>query len=163
MRSGYTRLLDGLGLLAGIVFAVTAVATTYDVALRTWAGGGVRGMVEWVEYGLFAATFLAAPWLLRQNGHVQVDFLVTTLPVAAQRVVRCVADLIGLMVCALLLWYAARVTWDAWSSGSIVLKSMVFPEWWIFAVVAVSMLLLVLEFARRLVVGDTAVADIKDF
>ena len=163
MRSGYARLLDGLGLLAGIVFAVTAVGTTYDVALRTWASGGVRGMVEWVEYGLFAATFLAAPWLLRQNGHVQVDFLVSSLPDKARRTLRRIADLIGLAVCALLLWYAVRVTWDAWASGSIVLKSMVFPEWWIFAVVAVSMLLLVLEFTRRLVVGDAGSAGVKDF
>ena len=162
MRSGYARLLDGLGLLAGIVFAVTAAATTYDIALRTWASGGVRGMVEWVEYGLFAATFLAAPWLLRHNGHVQVDFLVSTIPAAAQRMVRRVADSVGLAVCALLLWYAVRVTRDAWASGSIVLKSMVFPEWWIFAVVAVSMLLLVLEFTRRLVVRNIAGTGTKD-
>lgn len=87
MRGIYARLLDWLGVAAGAVFALIAVTTAYDVLARSAAGVTVKGLADLVEYALFAATFLAAPWLLRQNGHVQVDFLVTALPapVAADR------------------------------------------------------------------------------
>ncbi len=162
----YERLLDLLGVGAGAVFGLIALATTYDVVLRSISGGtlaGLAGLAELVEYALFAASFLAAPWLLRHNGHVQVDFAVGALPERPRRIVRRIADTVGLLVCAVMLYYAAQVTRDAWRNGSIVLKTLVFPEWWLFAVVVVSMALLVLEFARRLWVGTIEPSGAKDF
>jgi len=159
----YARLLDVLGVGAGAVFALIALATTYDVALRSLAGGTVIGLVELVEYALFASTFLAAPWLLRHNGHVQIDFLVTALPQRMQAGMRRVGDGVGLSVCVVLLFYAVRVTYAAWKNGSLVLKTMIFPEWWLFAVIAVSMLLVALEFVRRLLVGHVEPTGPKDF
>ncbi|HSN33211.1 MAG TPA: TRAP transporter small permease [Ideonella sp.] len=151
---GYARLLDALGVAAGAAFALIALATTWDVGVRSLAGGTVKGLAEWVEYVLFVSTFLAAPWLLRHNGHVQVDFLVEALPERLRAATRRAGDAVGLAVCAVLLVYAVRVTLGAWQSGSLVMKTMIFPEWWLYAVIVVSMALLVLEFARRLVVGQ---------
>ncbi len=163
MRGWYARLLDLLGVGAGAVFAIIAVVTTWDVIARSLAGGTIKGLADLVEYALFAATFLAAPWLLRQNGHVQVDFLVTALPARLGNAVRRLADAVGLGVCLLLLIYAVRVTWLSWSSGNIVLKTVVFPEWWLYVVIVVSMFLLSLEFLRRLVLGHSAAAPPTDF
>ena len=154
MRGGwYARLLDWLGVGAGVVFGLIALATTWDVLLRSLAGGTINGLAEMVEYALFGATFLAAPWLLRENGHVQVDFLVEALPPRMGAAVRRFGDAVGLVVCIVLLVYAVRVTWRAFQAGNIVLKTMIFPEWWLYAVIVVSMALLVLEFARRLALG----------
>jgi TRAP-type C4-dicarboxylate transport system permease small subunit len=160
---GYARLLDALGVGAGAVFALIALATTYDVALHNVAGSTVNGLVELVEYALFASTFLAAPWLLRHNGHVQIDFLVTALPQRLQPGVRRVGDAVGLAVCAVLFVYAVRVTHGAWQSGSLVLKTVIFPEWWLFAVIAVSMALLMAEFVRRLFARQVEPTGPKDF
>jgi TRAP-type C4-dicarboxylate transport system permease small subunit len=159
----YERLLDLLGVGAGAVFGVIALATTYDVVLRSITGVTLAGLAELVEYTLFASTFLAAPWLLRHNGHVQVDFAVGALSERPRRLVRRIADAVGLIVCLVLLVYASQVTWDAWRNGSIVLKTLVFPEWWLFAVIVVSMVLLVLEFARRLWVGQIEPHGPHDF
>lgn len=159
----YERLLDLLGVGAGAVFGLIALATTYDVALRSITGGTLAGLSELVEYTLFASTFLAAPWLLRHNGHVQVDFAVGALSERPRLLVRRIGDAIGLLVCLVLLVYAVQVTWDAWRNGSIILKTLVFPEWWLFAVIVVSMALLVLEFARRLWVGQIEPSGTKDF
>ena len=160
---GYARLLDALGVAAGAAFALIALATTWDVGLRTLAGGTVKGLAEWVEYMLFAATFLAAPWLLRHNGHVQVDFLVTALPERMRGGMRRAGDAVGLAVCVVLLVYAVRVAAAAWQSGSLVMKTMIFPEWWLYAVIVVSMALLVLEFVRRLVLGQGEASSQQDF
>lgn len=163
MRGWYARLLDWLGIGAGAVFGIIAVVTTWDVIARSLAAGTVKGLADLVEYALFAATFLAAPWLLRQNGHVQVDFLVTALPARLGSAVRRFADAVGLAACLLLLIYAVRVTWLSWAGGNIILKTVVFPEWWLYAVIVVSMLMLSLEFLRRLVLGHGAAALPTDF
>lgn len=160
---GYARFLDWLGVAAGIVFGVIALATTWDVLIRSAAGNTVKGLAEMVEYALFGATFLAAPWLLRHNGHVQVDFAVNALPRAWRRPVQRLGDLVGLAVCVVLLVYAVRVAWRAFEAHNIVLKTMIFPEWWLYAVIAVSSALLVLEFARRLAIGPTEPAGPADF
>ncbi|MEO8278942.1 MAG: TRAP transporter small permease [Ideonella sp.] len=159
----YERLLDWLGVGAGAVFALIALATTCDVVLRSATGATLGGLAELVEYTLFAATFLAAPWLLRHNGHVQVDFVVNALNERPRRWLRRSADVIGLLVCLVMLVYAVEVTWAAWRNGSIVLKTLVFPEWWLFTVIDVSMALLVLEFMRRLWVGHREPSGSKDF
>ncbi len=155
MRDGaYERLLDILGVGAGAAFGLIALATSWDVIARSLGGGTLHGLADIVEYVLFAATFLAAPWLLRQNGHVRVDFLVNALPSALRHPLRRATDALGLAVCLTLLYYAALVTYRAWAGHNIVLKTVVFPEWWLYAVIVVSMALLSLEFARRLIIGE---------
>lgn len=155
MRPGlYERLLDATGVAAGAAFALIAVATTWDVLVRNLGGGSVAGLAEIVEYILFAATFLAAPWLLRENGHVRVDFLVNALPGAARGPVRRAGDVVGLAVCFTLFVYAGLVTYRSWVGHNMVLKTVIFPEWWLYAVIVVSMALLALEFLRRIVRGD---------
>ena len=153
MRGAYVRVLDWLGVAAGAVFALIALTTTYDVLARGIGGSTVRGLGDLVEYALFVATFLAAPWLLREKGHVQVDFLVNALPERIRVGVRRAADAVGLVVCLILLVYAVRVSYSSWAGHNIVLKTVAFPEWWLYAVIVVSMALLALEFVRRLVNG----------
>ncbi len=157
-RTAYARFLDSLGVAAGAVFAAMALATTFDVLRRSASGATVRGLAELVEYALFATTFLAAPWLLRQGGHVRVDFAVRALPERVAAAAHVAADALGLAVSLTLLVYAARVAWRSWASGGIVLKTLVFAEWWLYAVVVVSALLLTLEFVRRLAGGRDAAA-----
>lgn len=146
----HRRLLDFCGLLAGAGFALIALATAWDVFARNVLGRSVRGLIDVVEYALFVTTFLAAPWVLRKGGHVQVDFAVGALPASGQRVVGRLADLIGLAVSLVLLVWSTRVTIAAWQQGSMVLKAIVFPEWWVFVVMPFASLLLAIEFALRL-------------
>lgn len=146
----YGRILDGLGVLAALAYAVAAVVTTLDVALRGSAGITLRGLVDLMEYGLFVTTFLAAPWVLRHNGHVQVDFLVNALPAPAGRLLEGLANVIGLIVSAVLLAFSWQAVAQAHAQGTLVFKAIVFPEWWVLSALPVSCLLLTVEFLRRL-------------
>ncbi|HEY0878008.1 MAG TPA: TRAP transporter small permease [Zeimonas sp.] len=146
----HRRLLDLCGVLAGVGFALIALATAWDVFTRNVFGESVRGLVDVVEYALFVTTFLAAPWVLRKGGHVQVDFAVSALPPRARRGAARLSDAVGLAIALVLLVYSTRVTFAAWQQGSMVLKAVVFPEWWVFVVMPFASLLLAIEFAIRL-------------
>lgn len=146
----HRRLLELCGLAAGIGFALVALATAYDVFARNVFGQSVRWLIDVVEYAMFVTSFVAAPWVLRHNAHVRVDFAIEALPGRARRVVAGVAEAAGLAVSLVLLVYSARVTIAAWQQHSMVLKSVVFPEWWLYAVVAFASLLLSIEFTLRL-------------
>ena len=139
-----------LGFSAGVALACLAVLITIDVAIRNLGVGNFPWLLEVSEYVLFAATFLAAPWVLRENAHVRVDLLLTALPHAASRFLAGLADVLGLVISGVLTWYALRVTTDALDRGDLIFKELVVPEWPFFAVVVVSGGLLVAEFGLRL-------------
>jgi TRAP-type transport system small permease protein len=146
----FGRILDFLAYLVGLMFGIGTALIALDVALRNLAGIGFPWLIDAIEYGLFAGTFLAAPWVLREGAHVRVDVVVSALPPRGAALLETIADLIGLAVCLILLWYGVKVTLTAEALGSMVLKSIIFPEWWALAVVPLSSLLLAIEFVLRL-------------
>jgi len=143
-------IVEGLAYGVGLMFGIGTALIALDVALRNLAGTGFPWLIDAIEYGLFAGTFLAAPWVLREGAHVRVDIVVTALPPRGAALLETIADLIGLAVCLILLWYGVKVTLTAQLLGSMVLKSIIFPEWWALAVVPLSSLLLAIEFVARL-------------
>lgn len=150
-------IVEGLAYGVGVAFGIGTALIALDVALRNLAGTGFPWLIDAIEYGLFAGTFLAAPWVLREGAHVRVDIVVTTLPPRSAHFLETFADLIGLAVCVILLWYGVKVTLTALALGSMVLKSIIFPEWWALAVVPLSSLLLAVEFVLRLYRAHDAV------
>ena len=146
----YDGLIPALGVLAGVLFVLMAFFIGIDVLLRNLAGGGIGWIIELMEYAMFVATALAAPWVLREGGHVSVDILNAQLPVRWRQRVLAMAAALGMLICAVVAWYSASAAWQAWERGSMIVKSFIFPDWWLNALVPVSMALMVIEFARLL-------------
>ena len=93
---------------------------------------------------------LIIPWLLFRAEHVRLDLLTNTLSSGALRVLDRVASAVGLVVSLVVVWYAVRVIADSMEIGAMVVKSLVFPEWWLFVPVPLSFGLMAIECARRL-------------
>jgi TRAP-type C4-dicarboxylate transport system permease small subunit len=141
----YGAALKGLAAAAALLLGATALAITLDVVARNLGLGTLPWILEVSEYVLPLATFLVAPWLLHRNEHVRLDVLVSAFPFLNQ-----VANLVGLTVSAVLVVYGVRTIMNSVQQGAMVLKSVVFPEWWLYAPVPVCFALLSVEFARRL-------------
>ncbi len=145
MRSAYGKLLQGLAAAGALLLGATALAITLDVIGRNVGLGTLPWILEVSEYVLPVATFLAAPWLLYRNEHVRLDVLLARLPW-----LHAVGNLVGLSVCGVLVVYGVRTILNSAAQNSMVLKSVVFPEWWLYAPVPLCFGLLSIEFLRRL-------------
>jgi TRAP-type C4-dicarboxylate transport system permease small subunit len=144
---GYHWLVPALGLVAGGIFGLMAFFIGIDMLMRNLAGKGIGWIIELMEYVMFVATTLAAPWVLREGGHVSVDVVSAQLPARwASRFLK-VSTSLGMLICATVFYYSASATWQAYERGSMVIKSFIFPEWWINTLVPLCMLLMVVEFA----------------
>jgi TRAP-type C4-dicarboxylate transport system permease small subunit len=141
----YARLLQGLALCAALLLGLSAAAITLDVVGRNIGLGTLPWILEVSEYVLPLATFLVAPWLLYRNQHVRLDVLLQAAPWLGR-----VADLLGLAVSAVLVVYGLRTILNSAQQGGMVFKSVVFPEWWLYAPVPLCFALLSFEFVRRL-------------
>lgn len=145
MAGVYGNLLKGLAALAALLLGVTALAITLDVIARNVGLGTLPWILEVSEYVLPLATFLAAPWLLYRNEHVRLDVLLSAFPRLGV-----LSNLVGLAVCGVLVVYGVRTILNSAAQGSMVFKSVVFPEWWLYAPVPLCFALLSIEFLRRL-------------
>jgi len=145
------RLYDGVGLLAGVVIGMFAVAISLDLGLRYFGVGNLAGMQEIIEYALFALVFLAAPWVLRLGAHVRVDVVLSALPDYAARRLDWCLDLFGFVISVVLGWYGWVNLSQAYRFQSVQMKYFQVPEWWLLTVFVVAFALLALEFLCRLV------------
>ena len=136
---------------AAAVFAAIAVLITLNVILRNGFDTTIHGLLDAVEYGLLAATFLAAPWVLSKRAHVSIDLLTGALPGSVARpLARCVAAT-GAIVCAVFLYYALQAALVSAGRGSMIRTAFTIPEWWVLSVAPVSFALLSLEFLRQMI------------
>ena len=112
-------------------------------------------IVEVAEYMLPVGTCLAAPWLMYHNQHVKLDLLNMVLsPPRLARVDR-VACLAGVLICAIVTWYSLVAIADSRATGTLMMKSLVFPEWWLMIPLPIGFGLLGIECLRRFFGGQT--------
>ena len=145
----HAALMRGCGLLAAATVAFITLLVCYDVVGRNLGLPSLVWVNEVTEYALPIATLSAAPWLMWRNQHVRLDLLGALLSPAAQRQVDRIASLLGLIVSLVMVWYAVRMLLDSRSAGSLVMKALVFPEWWLYVPVPIGFALLALECGRR--------------
>lgn len=151
MARAYGALLTGLAALAAVLIGLTALAITLDVVARNVGLGTLPWILEVSEYMLPLATFLVAPWLLRRNEHVRLDAVLMVARGRTAAVLELASNVVGILVCAVLVVCGVRAIANSMQQGAMVLKSVVFPEWWLYAPVPVCFLLLAFEFGRRIV------------
>jgi len=156
----FGAVLAGFGLLACAMVALMVVVICADVLVRATRLGNLPWAAEVAEYTLYLATFLGAPWLLRQGKHVRMDMVLKALPVSLAWAVELVADAVAAATCAALAFASIKSAIASAEQGSLVLKIFVLPEWWVIAPAAVIYSVLAIEFVfrfRRQWIGPRAV------
>jgi TRAP-type transport system small permease protein len=146
----YSFVIQAMAWIAAVVLGVMALAVTLDVVARNLGWGNTGWVVELSEYSLPLATLLVAPWLLYRNEHVRLDIVLTILPRGMALALERLANVFGILICAVFVWYGSKLIVDSARLGSMVVKTLSIPEWWQYALLPVCFSLLAVEFARRL-------------
>lgn len=149
-RSWFDVLIDALAIVAGALIVLLTALVVVDVAARSLRVFTLPWSLEATEYMLYALTFLGAPWVLRERGHIAIELVVERLPARGRAVAGVLAELAGTAICAVLFTYACRVLWQSYASGIMVQKSFSFPEWVAYAGIPPVMLILLGIYLRWL-------------
>lgn len=150
LAAAYRSLLHACAVAAALLLGAMAVLVTADVLVRNLGAATLPWVLDVSEYSLPLATFLVAPWLLHRSEHVRLDAVVTALPSALARRLDRLADAIGLGVSLVFVVYGTKAILSSAQQGSMVIKALVFPEWWLYAPVPACFGLLAIEFVRRM-------------
>jgi TRAP-type C4-dicarboxylate transport system permease small subunit len=154
LEAAYGRLLEILALAAcALIFGMTLMICA-DVLLRNVRiVPGLAGL-EWAneisEGMLYLVTLLTAPWLMRQGQHIRVDIILRAVPKPVGWAFEWIVDVLALGCCAAMAYYGARAALASYSAGSMSIKTLITPEWWLLSVLPLAFVALTIEMFFRM-------------
>jgi TRAP-type C4-dicarboxylate transport system permease small subunit len=164
-----------LAVLAGLLLVALTLLVTADVLGRlpgrlggTWLfrsaipalfgpvdayslGFTLPWTTEVTEYALYWLTFLGAPWVLKEGGHISIDIVTQRLSDGARAKLWRLVALLGAIIAAILLYYSVAVLFKSIAEKTMIVRTLTVSESWIFAPLPACVLLMLLIFARWIV------------
>jgi TRAP-type C4-dicarboxylate transport system permease small subunit len=146
----YDGFLAVLAAASALAFGAVSFFIAYEVTAR-WLGFRPPVWPQAIsEFTMLYATALAAPWVLRQGAHIQVNTLAAMLPAGMRGMLGRLLCGLGTIVCLVVAWYALRVTLTA---QGLEIRSFEMPKWVVYAPLPLGFALLAVEFARHMLAG----------
>jgi len=145
----FERTLNLLGAFAGVLIAFLMLGVSVDVCMRYFLNRPLFWMIEITQYAQVFILFLGAAWLLRKEGHVVMDILISRLGQKSQNLANVITSILGAIVCFIITWYAARVNWDYFQIDYVYSATLEIPAFLLQAVVPLGAFLLSIQFLRR--------------
>ncbi|MGD8386683.1 MAG: TRAP transporter small permease [Desulfobacteraceae bacterium] len=143
------KIINGMTFLAGLILIFVMLTVCMDVVLRTFFRMPQMWVTEVIECLLLYITFLATAWLLREEGHVQVDIILNRMKPRTIALFGVISSLIGVFVSSVLTWFGATVTWDYFQRGIYTPSVMEIPVYLILMIIPIGSLFLTAQFIRR--------------
>ncbi len=155
VKTAYDRLIVALAFVAGATIVLAFALIVIDVSIRTIGRRPPAMTSAVVEYVLLYFTLFAAPYLVRQKGHVYVDALISRLSGRPRWIVEKLVYLICVVTALAFSVIGFKLGFEAIESGTIEERSIDVPSWVDYWAVGPVFLLVAIEFARYLVGRDS--------
>jgi C4-dicarboxylate transporter, DctQ subunit len=155
----YNWLVNALAVLSAASVAMAFVLIILDVTIRTLGFSPPSYTIAVVEYSLLYMAMFAAPYLVRQKGHVFVDAVTNRLPPAAARWVARFAYLLSILASLVFSYYACVLLVESLQSGLYDERSIDIPMWLLYLPIPIGFGFVSVEFARYLIGLDTMYTD----
>ena len=152
--AAWGKVLEGFALAACALLAAMTLMICADVLLRNVRIVPGVYSVPWAnestEYALYLITLLVAPWLLRQGQHIRIDIVLRALPPRLAWYCEWLCDFIAFACCVVIAFAGFKATAASMAIGSMVIKTLAIPEWWLLAPLQVCFVLLAIEILFRM-------------
>jgi TRAP-type C4-dicarboxylate transport system permease small subunit len=149
MGAIFDRINNIFVVLASLFLVFIVLSVTTEVILRYFFNAPTLWIVEVNENNLLFITFLATAWVLRKDGHVKIELLLTRLSPRTRNLLLLITSIVGLLICLVLTWYSGRLTYQDFVRGTYKPSLNMIPEASILFIIPVGTFLLSVQFLRR--------------
>lgn len=140
---------DFLALMASVLLIFLMLSISADVVMRYFLKSPMIWVLESSEFSLLFITFLGAAWLLKTDGHIKLEILLTRLTPRTQALLNAVTSILGAIACLATAWYSAQSTWGLFQISAVTVTNLRLPKGPIVAIIPIGSFLLFLQFLRR--------------
>ena len=159
---GYDAVILGMAALAGLLMAAMMAVICLDVGLRNLGFQSSAHFFTFTEYALLMVPCLGAPWLVREKGHIYVEFLLMSLAPKARWRLTVAIGLICIAACLVLAWYGFGITLQDYERAEKDVRSLDMPRWLIVMWIPLAFLMMAVEFARFLARRESFLAPMTE-
>ena len=145
----FDKTITVLMVLACALVLLDTLAVTVDVILRYSLGITYTGLFEITEYSLLWITFLATAWLLKIDGHIRVDLLLSRLNPRHRVITNIVTSIICVILLGILTGYSAKLTLNHYQLGTYISSILQPVKWPVEIIIPVGYFLLFIELLRK--------------
>ena len=145
----FDRTIGYLAFVAAALIIFTMLAVSAQIVMRYFLNRAMIWVMEVTEITLLLITLLGTAWLLRREGHVQVDILISHLNPRAQAALGIISSIIGIIVCVVLVWYGIQASYDAIQTGLYEPTLLELPKGPLLTIIPAGSFLLLIQFFRR--------------
>jgi TRAP-type C4-dicarboxylate transport system permease small subunit len=145
----YDAIVDALAWVSGAALAAVFVMIVVAVSLRTLRLGEPDWILPTTEYAMLFIGTLAAPWLLRERGHVVIDIVRMQVSPATRRAMAQLVAACSTVLFIALVYFSIPVLRAMW--GEYEMRAYLMPKALLVAPVTVSFALLAIGFFRALI------------
>jgi C4-dicarboxylate transporter DctQ subunit len=145
----FDRTITIMMIVSSVLVLLDALFVTVDVLMRYTFSITYVGIFELTEYSLLWMTFMAAAYIMRNNGHVRVDAVTNLLNPRHRAIVDAIASVIGMFILLVVIWYSAKLTLHDLQTG-FTLSGILRPvKWPLEIIIPIGFFMLFLQLARN--------------
>ena len=153
LGKAYDRLLGVLMALSCIMLAAAMLLVCLDVFMRYLFNTPILWAMDVCEFILVGIVSLGMAWLLKDEAHVRMDFLVERLSPRKKALLSSVNALIGAVTLAVILRYGVVEIADLWQRRYAVETGVLrIPKVSLLIPIALGLFLFFIQFVRQAVV-----------
>lgn len=146
----HDRISLGCFYFGSFLLFVMTMSIAYEVVVRYFFSRPTAWALDFSEYILVYSTFLAAPWILKNNGHTSVSLLTDALNEKNRNILVLFSSLIGSLVCAVITYYGIMDTWEALWRGTMIIRPVVVPKFMILWIIPFGCFMLFWYFVKSI-------------
>ncbi|MFC1891406.1 TRAP transporter small permease [Thermodesulfobacteriota bacterium] len=145
----FDRILEVTKVMGVILIMFMALAICVHVGMRYIFGKPMNWVIDVSSILLLYTAFLGAAWLLREEGHVAVDFIFAQLKPRNQFLLQIINSIICMAVCAIITVYGIIETISVLKLDLYVDNTLDTPKWVVIVIIPLGSVLLFIQFIRR--------------
>ena len=148
------KLLDRINVVlfwaAGVLLLFVTAGTCVDVILRYSFNRPIHWMLEITEYAMLYIPFLGAAFVLKEEGHIRIDLVITFFSERLRGWLNVVTSFVGGVVMGTYTWFGAQVTLDYLRRGVPSLESLKTPMFLILMIIPIGGFFFSIQFFRQM-------------
>lgn len=148
LNSVIDRILDIMMVFSGVLVGVLTLIVSMGIFSRYFLNYPLVWVAEISGYCLLYIAFLVAAWLLKEEAHIKMDMILTSLKPSVQTIINTVTSAVSTLVCFILTWFGVKVTLDLFHANYFTPTFLELPKFVFTIAIAFGFLMLSIQFVR---------------
>ena len=148
---GFDGFIAAMAAIAGAFAVILMVIVTIDVLLGFFFNKPSEWISEVSCYMLVFIPFLTAAWIMKNDGHVKMEFLIGHLQGKNKAVLSIFLYIIIAGICGMIVYYGITAVMTSYNMNLHTPTVLALPKWPLLTIVPFGFLLLLIQTARGIV------------